>query len=167
MISYALAAWFDRQGHSYLADICATVGSVVFGAAIALTGQMYHLSGDFSACVLLWAGGALLAAALTGSRGALAVELVTGCVWSGMLVIDSNDVPHLSFILFWMITAAMAVVWNAPSGTRFTFMFISVSPAPSIGVAPAATIVSGSRLKNVTRLDAVKIHQVSAASATR
>src|ERR1700694_409899 len=71
--SYVLAAWFDRGGRIYLADICVTVGSIVFGGAIALTGQMYHLGGDFSAGVLLWAGGALLAAALTGSRGALAV----------------------------------------------------------------------------------------------
>jgi len=113
-ISYALAAWFDRQGRPYLADIGATVGSLIFGAAIALTGQMYHLSGDFSAGILLWAGGALVAAALTSARGALAVALVTGCVWSGMRVIDSNDVPHLPFILFWLITAAMAVAWNAP-----------------------------------------------------
>jgi Predicted membrane protein (DUF2157) len=55
----------------------------VFGAAIALVGQMYHLGDDFAAGMLLWAAGALAAAALTGSRGALAVALVAGCIWSG------------------------------------------------------------------------------------
>src|SRR5262245_16955454 len=65
--SYGLAGWFDRQGRTYLADICVAVGSIIFGAAIALTGQMYHLSGDFSAGVLMWAAGAMLAAVLTNS----------------------------------------------------------------------------------------------------
>ena len=92
--AYALGAWFDKQDRGYLADISATVGSIVFGAAIALTGQMYHLSGDFAAGALLWAGGALLAAALTGSRGALAVALAAGGLWSGMRMFDAAEVPH-------------------------------------------------------------------------
>ena len=64
--------------------------------AIALVGQMYHLGGDFAGGMLLWAGGALVAAALTGSRGALAVALVAGSVWSGMRVFETHDVPHLA-----------------------------------------------------------------------
>ena len=111
--AYALGAWFEKQGRGYLADIGATVGSIVFGAAIALTGQMYHLSGDFSAGVLLWAGGALLAAALTGSRGALAVALAAGGIWSGMRMFDANEVPHLMFIPFWLVVAGLAVAWNS------------------------------------------------------
>ena len=54
-----------------LADLCASVGAIIFGAGIALVGQMYHLGGDFAGGMLLWAIGALAAAALTGSRGAL------------------------------------------------------------------------------------------------
>jgi uncharacterized membrane protein len=114
-LAYAFGAWFDRQGRAYLADICATVGSIVFGAAIALTGQMYHLSGDFAAGVMLWAGGALVAAALTGSRGALAVALATGCLWSGMRMFEAGDVPHLPFIAFWLAGAGLALAWNAPT----------------------------------------------------
>lgn len=112
--SYALGAWFDRSGRIYLADICATVGSIVFGGAIALTGQMYHLGGDFAAGVLLWAGGALLAAALTGSRGALAVALAVACFWSGMRVDEARE-PHVPFIVFWLVSAGFAVIWNAPT----------------------------------------------------
>src|SRR5262249_42223077 len=81
---YALAIFFDWFGRDHLADLSVTVGSLVFGAAIALTGQMYHLSGDFSTGILLWTGGALLAAALTGSRGALAVALAVACYWNGI-----------------------------------------------------------------------------------
>src|SRR5262249_55073014 len=81
--AYALGASFDRGGRSYLADLCACIGTIVFGAAVALVGQMYHLADDFAAGLLLWAVAALLAAVLTGSRGALTVALVAGCLWSG------------------------------------------------------------------------------------
>src|SRR5262245_54385199 len=57
--AYALGAWFDRRNHAYLADIGASVGSIVFGASIALVGQMYHLGEDFAGGMMLWAVGAL------------------------------------------------------------------------------------------------------------
>jgi uncharacterized membrane protein len=111
--SYALGIWFDRLARPYLADMSVTVGSIVFGAAIALTGQMYHLSGDFSAGVLAWAAGAMIAAALTGSRGALAVALAVACVWNGMRVFEAHDVPNFLFVAFWLVGAALAVAWNS------------------------------------------------------
>ena len=51
--AYGLGAWFDRSNRPYLADISATVGSIVFGASIALVGQMYHLSDDFAGGLML------------------------------------------------------------------------------------------------------------------
>lgn len=112
--AYGIGAWFDRGGRPYLADISATVGSIVFGASIALVGQMYHLSDDFAAGMMLWSAGALVAALLTGSRGALAVALAAGCIWSGMRVTETADVPHMPFLAFWLAGAALAVVWNSP-----------------------------------------------------
>jgi uncharacterized membrane protein len=91
-------AWFARAGRSVLADLCASVGAIIFGAGIALVGQMYHLGEDFAGGMLLWAGGALATAALTNSRGALAVALAAGSVWSAMRVFDTHDVPHLPFV---------------------------------------------------------------------
>ncbi len=111
--AYGVGALFDRFGRQHLADLCAGVGSIIFGAAIALTGQMYHLGGDFAGGMLLWAAGALAAAVLTGSRSALAVALVTACIWSGMRVFEMSNV-HLPFIGFWLIAALLAVTWNAP-----------------------------------------------------
>ena len=89
--AYGVGALFDRVGRHHLADLCAGVGSIIFGAAIALTGQMYHLGGDFAGGMLLWAAGALAAAALTGSRSALAVALVAACIWSGMRVDEMSE----------------------------------------------------------------------------
>jgi uncharacterized membrane protein len=95
-----------------LADLAASVGAIIFGAAIALVGQMYHLGDDFAAGLLLWAAGALAAAALTGSRGALAVALTAGSLWSGTRVFDAGD-PHLLFVPFWALSAVLALAWNS------------------------------------------------------
>src|SRR5262245_28244492 len=65
--AYGLGAWFDRSNRPYLADISAAVGCIVFGASIALVGQMYHLAEDFAAGMMLWSAGSLVAALLTGS----------------------------------------------------------------------------------------------------
>lgn len=113
VVAYGLGAWFARAERSIFADLCASVGSIIFGAGIALVGQMYHLGGDFAGGMLLWAGGALAASVLTGSRGALAVALVTACIWSSMRVDETRDIPHLPFVAFWLVAAALALAWNS------------------------------------------------------
>ncbi|MBX9775912.1 MAG: DUF2157 domain-containing protein [Xanthobacteraceae bacterium] len=109
--AYGAAALFDRAERDHLADLSVGVGSIIFGAAIALVGQMYHLGDDFAGGLLLWASGALAAAALTGSHSALAVALAAACVWSGMRVDETSDV-HPQFAIFWLIAAMLALIWN-------------------------------------------------------
>jgi uncharacterized membrane protein len=111
--AYGVGGIFARAGRPILADLGASVGAIIFGAAIALVGQMYHLGGDFAAGMLLWALGALAAAALTGSRGALAVALVAGSLWSDAPTFDETDIPLLSFGLFWCFAAVLALGWNS------------------------------------------------------
>jgi uncharacterized membrane protein len=111
--AYGFGAWFARAERTVLADLCASVGSIIFGAGIALVGQMYHLGEDFAGGMLLWAVGALAASALTGSRGALAVALAAACLWSSTRVIDTHDVPHLPFVAFWLCAAVLALAWNS------------------------------------------------------
>ena len=111
--AHGVGAWFAGNGRPVLADLAASVGAIIFGAAIALVGQMYHLGDDFAAGMLLWSMGALAAATLAGSRGALAVALVAGTLWTGTRAIDASDIPHLPFILLWLFAAALAVAWNS------------------------------------------------------
>jgi len=110
--AYTIGAFFHRAGRLHLADLSVSVGAIVFGAAIALVGQMYHLADDFAAGLLLWAVAALLAAVLTGSRGAFAIALVAGCLWSGARV-QELSVVHWPFIGFWAIAAFVAWGWNS------------------------------------------------------
>ena len=111
--AYGLGAWFARSEKPILSDLCASVGAIIFGAGIALVGQMYHLGGDFAGGMLLWAIGALVAAALTGSRGALAVGLVAASLWSGMRTFEELHSPHLPFLLIWFFAAALGLAWNS------------------------------------------------------
>lgn len=111
--SNALGAWFVRTERPILADLCASVGAVIFGAGIALVGQMYHLGDDFAGGMLLWAVGALCTAALTSSRGALAVALVAASIWTCLRIADIHDGPHLPFVALWLLTGALAVIWNS------------------------------------------------------
>jgi uncharacterized membrane protein len=113
VVANGLGAWFARASRPALADLCASVGSIIFGAGIALVGQMYHLGEDFAGGMLLWAGGALAVAALTNSRGAFAVALAAGSVWSAMRVFDTHDVPHIPFVALWLIAAGLALAWNS------------------------------------------------------
>jgi uncharacterized membrane protein len=111
--AHGLGAWFAREKRSYLADTAVAVGAIVFGASIALVGQMYHLAGDFAAALLLWALGALAAAVLTGSRGALAVALVAACIWTGSRALQLEDTPHLPFVALWLAAVSLALLWNS------------------------------------------------------
>ncbi|MBH5391429.1 DUF2157 domain-containing protein [Bradyrhizobium diversitatis] len=112
VVTGGLGAWFAASGRIVLADLCASVGAIIFGAGIALVGQMYHLGEDFAGGMLLWSIGAFAAALLTGSRGALAVGLVAASIWTCMRTYDAPDVLHLPFVAVWLVAAATAFAWN-------------------------------------------------------
>ena len=113
IVAGGLGAWFAGTGRTVLADLCASIGAIIFGAGIALVGQMYHLGDDFAGGMLLWSIGAFAAALLTGSRGALAVGLVAACTWTCMRVYDVPDTLHLPFVAVWLIAAGLAFAWNS------------------------------------------------------
>ena len=137
--AYGVAAVLDRAERDHLADLSVGVGSIIFGAAIALVGQMYHLSEDFAGGMLLWASGALAAAVLTGSHSALAVALAAGSIWSGMRVDEMSDV-HPQFAILWLVGAALALQWNTTAARHL------VAVAALAGAVLAAVGVSEARI---------------------
>ena len=113
VVAGGLGAWFASTGRAVLADLCASIGAIIFGAGIALVGQMYHLGDDFAGGMLLLSIGAFAAALLTGSRGALAVGLVAACIWTCMRSYDAPDALHLPFVAVWLLAATLAFAWNS------------------------------------------------------
>ena len=79
---------FTSDDFPHLATVFHAVGTVALGAGIFLAAQIFNLNEGWSGGVLLWALGALASAALTGSRGALAVALVAACTWSNTRIFD-------------------------------------------------------------------------------
>ena len=158
IVAGGLGAWFAASGRTVLADLCAGIGAIIFGAGIALVGQMYHLGDDFAGGMLLWSSGAFAAALLTGSRGALAVGLAAACIWTCMRVYDAPDTLHLPFVLVWLIAAGLAFAWNSRVAghlvaiavlpwwiaTSFRFDFEGVQP--SFVMAEGAALLFGAGL---------------------
>ncbi|GMP06145.1 DUF2157 domain-containing protein [Bradyrhizobium sp. TM239] len=124
IVTGSLGAWFAATGRNVLADLCASVGAIIFGAGIALVGQMYHLGDDFAGGMLLWSIGALAAALLTGSRGALAVGLVAAGIWTCMRIYDAPDVLHLPFVAVWLIAASLAFAWNSRAAAHLVALAV-------------------------------------------
>ncbi len=97
-----IAARLERKGSPSGADAAATCGVLIFGAGIALIGQMYHLPADWPAGALLVALGALVVAVLLRSNGALAVALVALCAWSGGRWEEGQGRLHLAFLVLYL-----------------------------------------------------------------
>ena len=97
-----IAARLDRKGSSSGADAAATCGVLVFGAGIALIGEMYHLPADWPAGALLVGLGAIGVAFLLNSNGALVITFVALCAWSGGRWQESQGAIHLPFLLLYI-----------------------------------------------------------------
>ena len=98
--------------------------------------------------MLLWAVGALIAAALTGSRGALAVALVAACAWSNTRIFEIRD-PHFSFVVFWLLAGGLALAWNS----RVAAHLLAAATLPwwiaavlQPGIEPAYVLADGAAL---------------------
>lgn len=95
------------------AEAAATFAVLVFGAGVALVGQMYHLPADWPGGALLVALGALAVAALLVSDGALIVALVAMCVWTwGRSSIETGNVQagaHFAFLLAFVPAGLLAL----------------------------------------------------------
>jgi uncharacterized membrane protein len=102
--SYGGAAALFRRGLDGFAHAAVLLGIAVYGAAIMLIAQMYHIEGNPPDAVLWWGLGALAAGLLLRSNPALAAALVLFCVWSGWEM-ASDDRIHWPFLLAWAAVA--------------------------------------------------------------
>jgi uncharacterized membrane protein len=104
----AAAVLFQRQLAAF-AHAGVLAGIAVYGAAIMLIAQMYHMEGNPADAVLLWALGALLAAVLARSPAALAATFVLLTVWSCWERIASDSALY-GFLVPWA-GAALTAAW--------------------------------------------------------
>ena len=79
--AYGGATYAQARSYTTISDALVLLGCGIFGAAIMLVGQMYHLQGRAQDAVLLWACGTLVAVAVLRSTGALWLAIGLFLLW--------------------------------------------------------------------------------------
>jgi len=174
--AYLAAGLLRRRGMRLFAEAALLVAGLVFAGAIALVGQTYHLSGDFTDAILLWVAGVLIAALLTGSRTMTVLALIGAGYWTWSVTWYGPSAPHLAGVIPILIGGALATwqdsrygrvvavlafgAWLALSifgaGWRFDLSFAgTVMLAATVAFAVWAAAVALSRLTVLPRLAAL------------
>jgi uncharacterized membrane protein len=103
--SYGLSYDLFRRKLDVFAHAAVLAGIALFGGAIMLIAQMYHMDGHPPDAVWLWALGALSAGWLLRSNPALAASIVLICVWSFMQGEFTRKQIHWGFLPMWALAA--------------------------------------------------------------
>ncbi len=106
--AYLAGGALIMRGAERLAAAFLVLGTLAFGGAIALVGQMYHLSGDAFQAALVWFAGAAAAAALFRSGAVTAIAgflafVVAGADWSQSYSINDT-------VLLWLMPLMAVIV---------------------------------------------------------
>jgi uncharacterized membrane protein len=106
--SFGAAFAFFRRGQDAFGHTAVLVGSGVFGAAIMLISQMYHVDGHPPDAVLVWGIGAALAGVVLRSNPALVLAVLLLGLWSAW---ESNLVQavHWAFLPAWAALTASSL----------------------------------------------------------
>jgi uncharacterized membrane protein len=122
--SYGGAALLFQRGLDGFAHAAVLLGIAVYGAAIMLIAQMYHIEGNPPDAVLWWAIGALVAGLALQSNPALAAALVLFCVWSGWET-ALRDTVHWPFLLGWAAVAGGVALTRWVAGLHLLSLALS------------------------------------------
>lgn len=132
--TFALAWRLQKSGSSGGAEAASTCGVLIYGAGLALVGQMYHLPQDWPGGALLVALGALVAALLMRSNGALAIAFVAITAWSGGRWSEAEAGPHPGFLLLYL-----PALWIAlPRPNRLVHHLAVLAGAFWLGTLPGS-----------------------------
>ncbi len=107
--SLATAHRFDRVGARLAGDAAATTATLIFGAGVALVGQMYHLPADWPAGAALIGIGALAVALLMRSDGALIIAFACMIAWLFGVHDDRAPGVNVWYLAFFLPVLALAL----------------------------------------------------------
>jgi uncharacterized membrane protein len=132
-VAYALADGLARRGLAAFADAALLVAGLIFAAAIALIGQSYHLSGDFSGALLLFEIGCLGAALVTGSVTLTALALIGAGYWTWFVTVDVGFFPHWPSLVAIVIGGAVATFRDTRFGRAVAVLTLIFWVSVTIG----------------------------------
>ncbi len=92
---------FQRQKYLRIGEALILLGALLFGAALALITQMYHVNDNFSEGVLVWSIASFLLAYVTSSKSVLVLGLLSFTLWYKLAFPDGYfDLIYLAVIIF-------------------------------------------------------------------
>lgn len=131
-VAFTVAYRLQKGGSTSGADAATTCGVLIFGAGLALVGQMYHLPEDWPGGAMLVATGALVAAFLMRSNGALAIAFVALCAWSAGRWDEAARGAHYGFFLLYLPALWIALTRS----NRLVHHLAVLAAAFWLGMAP-------------------------------
>lgn len=122
LAGYVGGAVLKDRDHAAIGEALWVVAAAAFGGAIALVGQMYHLSGDESSAMLTWCAGTALAAAALRSNPLTVAAVGIADGWllltllRGFNLFRDSEFPHM----FIAIAAGLFVLsyWTRSQPSR-------------------------------------------------
>lgn len=94
-LTFIASATAYGRGRETIGEVLALLGTLLFGAAIWLLAQVYHLDAHYPAAMLWWGLGTLVTAWLVGSRLCAMSAVVLLTVWTGMEMFDFDRANYL------------------------------------------------------------------------
>lgn len=144
---YVGGALVRRDDQTAISEGLWLVSAAAFGGAIALIGQMYHLSGDEASAILTWCAGTALAAAALRSGPLTVAAAGIGAFWmimEGFEFWANRGIPFLYpalVLVLWIVS-----IWTRSVATRhlllLTLVLYGVAFAVNFDVGPAAAIMA-------------------------
>ena len=107
--AFILFGWLRATArHAWASEAALLLALAVYGAAIMLVAQMYHIQGHYPDALLIWGLGALLAAWLLESPSALMLAMLGIVGWSAAQAGQFGIQPHWPFLLPWAAALLLA-----------------------------------------------------------
>lgn len=140
LIGYVGGAIVKGRGYLGFGEALYLIGSVGFGASIALISQMYHISGDERTAILFWCAGTMLAAAALRSPLLTVASVVLAVVWFIWGFFTTDWYVDWWFLLLggviWIIS-----LWSDSVASRHLLILSLVMFGALVGVAGDPVVV--------------------------
>ena len=129
---YVGGAVLKGRDHPGFGEALFIIGAASFGAAIALIGKMYHMTGDETAAVLTWCLGPTLPAGVLGSPVLTAAAVLIAVAWLLMLA-DGMRVYRYAFLLLGIVIWAVSY-WTHGRAARHLLLLSAILWAFVVGI---------------------------------
>ncbi|MFJ6325420.1 MULTISPECIES: DUF2157 domain-containing protein [unclassified Rhizobium] len=125
---YLGAAYLLASGRSILASALLILGTLSFGGAMALVGQMYNMSGDELTMLIVWFAAACIVAALFRSSAQVALAGFLAWAFCGAYLWDhfnqwKGAMPWVPLLMAAVLIALVRYV-DAPRARHFAYLML-------------------------------------------